>query len=58
LEDFRKAIKGYMNHLNNINTQYKIAKRYGLVIEVDKPVVFYFETVMLPITNINEKKTA
>lgn len=27
------------------NTQYKIAKRYGLVTENIKPVVFYFETV-------------
>jgi hypothetical protein len=45
LEDFRKAIKGYMKHLNEINTQYKIAKRYGLVVEVDKPVMFYFETI-------------
>lgn len=45
LEEFRELIKGFMKHLNEINTQYKIAKRYGLVIEVDKPVVFYFEIV-------------
>lgn len=45
LEEFRAAIKGFMKHLNEINTQYKIAKRYGLVIEDDKSVIFYFETL-------------
>lgn len=41
---FDRPIQGFKKHLNEINTQYKISKRYGLVIEVDKPVVFYFET--------------
>lgn len=45
LEDFRKAIKGYMKHLNERSTQYKIAKRYGLITETDIEVVFYFETL-------------
>jgi hypothetical protein len=45
LEQFRANIGAYMKHLNNINTQYKIAKRYGLVEETGKPVVFYFETL-------------
>jgi hypothetical protein len=45
LEEFRSAIVGFMKHLNEINTQYKIAKRYGLVQETVKPVVFYFETI-------------
>ena len=44
LEDFRGLISGFMNHLNEVNTQYKIAKRYGLIKEIMKPVVFYFET--------------
>lgn len=43
VEDFRKLIEGFMKHLNEINTQYKIAKRYGLIQEDIKPVVFYFE---------------
>ena len=43
LEDFRKLISGFMKHLNEISTQYKIAKRYGLVQETLKPIVFYFE---------------
>jgi 5-methylcytosine-specific restriction endonuclease McrA len=45
LEDFRNLIQGFMKHLNEHNTQYKIAKRYGLVKEDIKPVVFYFETL-------------
>lgn len=45
LEDFRSLIQGFKKHLNDVSTQFKISKRYGLVIEVDKPVVFYFETV-------------
>lgn len=45
LEEFRKLISGFMSHLNNLNTQYKIAKRYGLVIENIKPIVFYFEQI-------------
>lgn len=45
LESFRSAIKGYMKHLNEVSTQYKIAKRYGLITETDIDVKFYFETL-------------
>ncbi len=45
LETFRSLIHGFMKHLNEVSTQYKIAKRYGLVHEDIKPVVFYFENV-------------
>lgn len=44
LEDFRNMISNFINSLNNNVTQYKIAKRYGLVTETIKPIVFYFET--------------
>ncbi len=43
LEDFRKLVGGFIKSLNRDSTQYKIAKRYGFVVEVEKPVVFYFE---------------
>lgn len=43
LEEFRALILGFMKHLNEVNTQYKIAKRYGLFSESIKPIVFYFE---------------
>lgn len=48
IEDFRKLIAGFMKHLNEINTQYKIAKRYGLVTENPIEVKFYFETLTPP----------
>jgi len=44
LEDFRKAIKKYVESLNLYSTQYKIAKRYGLIQETGIEVKFYFET--------------
>ena len=43
LEEFRSLIKGFMKHLNEKSTQYKIAKRYGLVQENEIDIVFYFE---------------
>lgn len=45
LEQFRELITGFITSLNRDSTQYKIAKRYGLVQETIKPVVFYFETI-------------
>lgn len=44
LEEFRTMIATFMNSLNRYSVQYRIAKRYGLIEEVPKPVVFYFET--------------
>lgn len=43
LEDFRKMIAKFINSLNEYSVQYKIAKRYSLVLETNEPVVFYFE---------------
>lgn len=45
LEEFRNLINGFMKHLNEVNTQYKIAKRYGLIQETNIEVKFYFETI-------------
>ncbi len=49
IEQFREQIKGFLNHLNNHSTQYKLSRRYGLVEQTDKPVVFYFETLQDPL---------
>lgn len=46
LEEFRNLISGFMKHLNERSTQYKFAKRYGLVKETVQPVIFYFETLI------------
>ena len=45
LEAFRQNIFNFVNSLNQYSTQYKFAKRYGLVQETVKPIVFYFETL-------------
>ena len=47
VESFRSLIKGFMKHLNEVNTQYKIAKRYGLVEETNNDVLFHFERIEL-----------
>lgn len=46
LEEFRAMIQKFVNSLNEYSVQYKIAKRYGLVVETSNKVVFYFETVL------------
>ena len=43
LEEFRSLIQGFRKHLNEKSTQYKMSKRYGLVIEINKTIDFYFE---------------
>ena len=45
LEQFRDNIKKFVNSLNQYNTQYKFAKRYGLVKETEVDVAFYFEQI-------------
>lgn len=43
LEQFRKEIEAQIERLNSYNSNYRFAKRYDLLVEVNKPVVFYFE---------------
>ena len=43
IEGFRATITKFVESLNNYSVQYKVAKRYGLIQETQKPVVFYFE---------------
>ena len=44
IERFRKVIAGYVTSLNEYITQYRMAKKYGLVKETGEKVKFYFET--------------
>jgi hypothetical protein len=44
IEDFRVRIGKFLDSLNLYTNNYKFTKRYGLVIETSKPVVFWFET--------------
>lgn len=43
IEAFRKTIYGFVKSLNRDSTQYKFAKRYGLIEETNQEVNFYFE---------------
>ena len=43
LEQFRRNISQFVNSLNKYSTQYKFAKKYGLVSETEIEVKFYFE---------------
>lgn len=43
LEDWRLWLSGHVASLNNYNTPYRLAKCFGLVVETEAPVVFYFE---------------
>lgn len=43
IEQFRQNIMGFLNSLNQYSTQYKFAKRYGLIRELETDVIFYFE---------------
>jgi 5-methylcytosine-specific restriction endonuclease McrA len=45
IEEFRKNIAKYLESLNLRMVQYKMVKKYGLVEETNKPVIFYFETL-------------
>lgn len=44
IEFFRKSIENFIASLNKYSTQYKIAKRYDLIEEKPKPVIFWYET--------------
>lgn len=43
LESWRRIIKSHIKSLNRDSTQYKVAKRFGLVQETEREVVFWFE---------------
>lgn len=43
LETFRYELGEMRKRLNNLSTHYKISKRFGLIKEIEKPIVFYFE---------------
>ncbi|MFA5243668.1 MAG: hypothetical protein WC380_00070 [Pedobacter sp.] len=45
IESFRERIAAFIHSLNSYTNQYKFAKRYGLVKETGKQVIFYFETL-------------
>ncbi len=47
LELFRKEISEQIKRLNDYSTNFRIAKKYSLIIENPQPIVFYFEKLYL-----------
>jgi len=43
IEAFRTTVADFINSLNNYSTQYKFAKKYGLVEETETDVIFWYE---------------
>jgi 5-methylcytosine-specific restriction endonuclease McrA len=43
LEQFRKEINQQLSRLNEYNTNFRFAKKYGLIQETPHQIVFYFE---------------
>lgn len=43
LETFRQSIQHFVHSLNSYHNQYKFAKKYGLILETNEPVLFWFE---------------
>jgi 5-methylcytosine-specific restriction endonuclease McrA len=44
IELFRSEIQDQIKRLNERHANYRMAKKYGLIQETEKPVKFYFET--------------
>lgn len=44
LEQFRIEVSQQLNRLNSYNANYRFAKKYGLIQETPKPIVFFFES--------------
>lgn len=44
LELFRKEIEEQVKRLNDYSSNYRMAKRYGLIEETIKPIIFYYES--------------
>lgn len=45
IEEFREHIMNRLFRLNKDSTHYQIAKRFRLIQETEKEVIFYFETI-------------
>jgi 5-methylcytosine-specific restriction endonuclease McrA len=46
LESFRRSIQQQVRKCRDYSRNFRMAERYGLVREVEKPIVFYFETLL------------
>jgi 5-methylcytosine-specific restriction endonuclease McrA len=46
IEEFRERVLDRVTRLNNCYSEYQIAKRFGLVQETPKEIIFYFEQLI------------
>ena len=44
IEDFRERVYSRLVMLNKYSGEYRMAKRFGLVVEDNKPIIFHFES--------------
>ena len=47
IKELRKQLAKQVERANKYSVNYRMAKKYGLIIETSKPVVFYFERDIL-----------
>jgi len=50
LESFRRSIQQQVRKCRDYSRNFRMAERYGLVREIEKPIVFYFESLSTPKT--------
>ena len=56
MECFRGIIQKFVSSLNLYTNQYKFAKKYGLVVETEKKVTFWFEDNNYDMSELNKFK--
>ena len=56
MECFRGIIQKFVSSLNLYTNQYKFAKKYGLVVETEKQVTFWFEDNNYDMSELNKFK--
>lgn len=44
IESFRRSIAQQIRKCRDYSRNFRMAERYGLVHEIEKPIIFYFET--------------
>lgn len=52
LDDWRGWLKKHIDSLNAYNATYRTVKRFGLIEEKPIEIVFYFEKIGIPLTDI------
>jgi 5-methylcytosine-specific restriction endonuclease McrA len=54
LEQFRHEMQRQLERANRYSRNYRMAKKFGQIVETEKPIIFYFESIK-PLTGEGEK---